>query len=339
LVDELLREVDALPTVAAVSVTTLLPFSGSGSSSVIIPEGYVAGPGESLLSPLQARVGPGYFATLGIPVVEGREFGWSDGPDQPNVMVIDRWLARRYWPDESPLGRRMIWGLVPGTDSIPADRIFTIVGVVETIKQNDLTAPDGEHVGAYYFPFRQAAPGNFAVVARAREGADASSLVAPVRDVVGRLDPELALFGVPTMEERVARSLITRRTPMTLLLVFAGVALFLAVIGIYGALAYSVTRRTREMGIRMAVGGDAGGIFGMVLREGLRITAVGLAFGIVVSFFLTGLVQSLLFGVQPLDLRVLAVVAAVLGAAAFVACALPAWRATRVSPMVALSAD
>jgi predicted permease len=337
--DEVVREIEALPSVEAVSVTTQIPFSGDNSNSVIFPEGYVPAPGESLLSPVQSWVGPGYFATLGIPVLEGREFEWADGPDGPNVLVIDRWLAKRYWPGESPLGRRMVFGGVPGADSVPEESLYTVVGVVETIKHGDLTAPAADHVGAYYISARYRAPGSFALVARARTGVTAASLTGPIRDVVTRLDPELAVFGVETMDDRIARSLVSRRTPMALLLVFAGVALFLAVIGIYGALAYAVTRRTREMGIRMAVGSDAGGIFGLILKHGLRVTAVGLVLGFVASLLLTGFVQSLLFGVQPLDWRVLAVVTAVLGGAALMACAVPAWRATRVDPMSALTTD
>lgn len=335
---ELVREVEALPGVEAASLTSQLPFSGNNSNSVIYPEGYVPAPGESLLSPAQNRVGVGYFATMGIEVLEGREFDSSDDPSGANVIVIDRWLADRYWPDESPLGQRLVEG-VPGMDSIPPENVHTIVGVVETIKQNDLTASEADHVGAYYFPALQQPPGGFALVTRARAEVAASTLSDPIRGVVGRLDPEMAPFGVETMEDRISRSLVSRRTPMALLLVFSGVALFLAVIGIYGALAYSVTRRRREMGIRMAMGSDAGGIFGLVIKQGLAVTAVGLIVGIVASLFLTGLVQSLLFGVQPLDWRVIATVAVVLGAAAFVACALPAWRATRVDPMVALTTE
>ena len=338
-VDELLREVEALPAVAAASVTSSLPFTDDLSSSVVFPEGYVPPAGESLLSPFQTWVGPGYFGTMQVELVEGREIGWSDGPDQPQVMVIDRWLARRYWPDRSPLGSRMLTGAPPGDPSITEANYFTIVGVVETIKQNDLTTPDAEHVGAYYLPIRQEPRGSLALVARAREGMDASTLTAGVHDVAARLDPELPLFGVETMDERVDRSLADRRTPMTLLVVFAAVALFLAVVGIYGALAYAVSRRTREMGIRMAVGGAAGDIFGLVLRQGLVVAGTGLAFGLLASVAVAGVVRTFLFGVRPLDPAVMAGVAAVLGGAALAACVLPAWRATRVDPIAALTPE
>src|SRR5690606_14487133 len=159
-------------------------------------------------------------------------------------------------------------------------------------------ASDAEHVGAYYTPVRQEANGYFALVARARDGFDAAALTPNVRAIVGRLDPDLALFDVQTMDERLANSLVDRRTPMTLLLVFAGVALFLAVIGIYGALAYAVARRRREMGIRMALGSGPREIFRLILGDGLRVTTIGLALGLGASGALAGLVSSFLFGVR-----------------------------------------
>jgi predicted permease len=337
--DELLREAEGIPGLAAASITSQLPFSGNNSSSVIFPEGYVPRPGESILSPYSTYVGPNYFSTMGIEVVEGREFDWTDGPGQPQVIIIDEWLAGRFWPDESPLGHRMVVNVVPGMEVADAN-LFTIVGVVETIKHNDLTAPEGEHVGAYYFSWRQASPTSFnSVVLRARQGIGASVLMPPIRRMVTRLDPELPLFDVQTMEERIATSLADRRTPMTLLIVFAGVALFLAVIGIYGALAYSVTHRMREMGIRIALGSAPADIFKLILGHGIRVAGVGLLIGILASAALGSAISSMLFGVRPLDPLVMAGVAAVLGAAALLACALPAWNATRVDPVSALTPE
>ncbi|MQA89205.1 MAG: FtsX-like permease family protein [Gemmatimonas sp.] len=336
-VGELLRDAQSVPALAAATVTSNVPFSGNESSSVIMPEGYTPPPGESFLSPLQTVVGPAYFQTMGIELLEGRDFDWSDGPDQTRAVVLDRWLARRYWPNESPLGRRMLVDAVPGDESITEENYYTVIGVVETIKQNDLTAPNEEHAGAYYFSALQRPRTSNALVARAREGADPSLLIPGIREVVSRIDPELPLFDVRTMDERIAESLADRRTPMTLLLVFAGVALFLAIIGIYGALAYTVTRRMREMGIRIALGSAPGGIFGLVLGHGIRIAVVGLLLGVLASAALTGVVGSLLFGIEPLDPLVLTSVALVLGASAIAACLVPAWHATRVDPITALT--
>jgi predicted permease len=337
--DGLLQELSVLTGVRAVSVTTQLPFGGDNSSSVIMPEGYEPRPGESILSPFQTMVGPGYFAALEIGLVEGREFEPGDGPDQPNVIVIDRWLARRYWPDESPLGRRMLFNAVPGDPSITEENYATVIGVVETIKHNDLTTPETAHVGAYYHPSRQRPPGSFVLVLRAEPGVDPTTLTAPTRDVLTRLDPELPLFGVQTLDERLTRSLAQRRAAMTLLVAFSGVALFLAVVGIYGALAYAVSRRRREMAIRLALGSAPRDLFGRVLGQGLTVAGAGLVLGVVGSAALAGVVRTLLFGVRPLEPAVLFAVAAVLGSAALLACALPAWRATRVDPVGALTSE
>lgn len=334
LVDELLREVRGLPGVQAAGVTSQLPFTGSNSSSVVMPEGYVPAPGESLLSPLQASVAPGYFEAMGIGLVDGRTFRDSDGPDVPNVMVIDEWLARRYWPDGSPLGDRMFNG-VPGMDSIPDDQIFTVVGVVKTIKHNDLTAPASEHVGAYYFPYDQA-PRSFLTLA-VRSGTDPAGLTPGLRRTLADIDPELPLFGVETMASRIDESLASRRAPLILLGVFAAVALLLAVVGIYGALAYSVSQRNREIGIRMAMGSAPNTVFRSVVMEGMRLVLLGLGVGAVAALLVTRLVQSMLFGVQATDPRVLVVVGVILALAALVACSVPARRATTVDPVRALA--
>ena len=334
--EELLRETEALPSVEDVALTSMLPFSGNGSSSVITPEGYVPPPGESLLSPFQNTVSPGYFETMGIPVVDGREFLPSDGPEDLQVLVIDEWLANRYWPDRSPLGQRMIYGAVPGMDDIPEEAYYTIVGVVGTVKQNDLTTPEAEHVGSYYFPLAQQPNAFGTVVARAASADDAPALAGEIRGILGRLDGELPLFGVQTLRDRIDQSLLQRRVPLILLSVFAGVALFLSVVGIYGALAYSVNQRRREIGIRMAMGSAPGEVFRAVVGQGLRVTGVGLVAGATAAFFLTRLIRSLLFEVQATDLRVILGVAGLLAVVGLAACIVPARRATTVNPVEAL---
>lgn len=165
------------------------------------------------------------------------------------------------------------------------------------------------------------------------------SLVEPVRRVVTRLDPELPFYGVETMQERINASLLDRRTPMLLLVIFAGVALFLAAVGIYGALAYSVTQRAREMGIRIAIGSSGAEVFGLVLKEGLRIVGVGLVLGGLGALGLVRLIQSLLYQVQPTDPAVMISVAALLAATGLAACVVPARRATRIDPVVALAGE
>lgn len=330
--DLLRAESEGVPALDDLAITTQLPFSGNNSNSVIMPEGYVPPPGESLLSPYQTNVGPRYFETLGIELVEGRTFLDTDGPGAPRVIVIDEWLANRYWPDRSPIGDRMVYGAVPGMDSIPEDALYTVVGVVGTIKQNDLTAPEAEHVGAYYFSYRQQPRPFMSLVATPRTG-PAAALASDLRALVARLDPELPLFSVQTMQNRIDESLAGRRVPMILLGVFAGVALFLAVVGIYGALAYSVTQRRREIGIRLAMGSSPGDVFRAIVGQGLRVTGVGLVVGAGAAWFLARLIQSLLFDVQATDPRALIAGAAVLLAAGVVACVVPARRATGVNPV------
>ena len=249
--------------------------------------------------------------------------------------MIDEWLANRYWPNGGAIGDRMVAGAVPGEDSIPPESLFTVIGIVETIKQNDLTTPASEHVGAYYFTYRQDSPRFMTVTARAAAG-DPAALTSNLRAAVTALDPDLPVFGVQTMQELIDESLIRRRAPLAVLGIFAAVALFLAVVGIYGALAYTVTQRTREIGIRMALGSAPGDVFRRVVGQGLRVTAAGLLLGGVAAFFLTRLIQSLLFGVQSTDVRVMAMVGVLLAGVALVACVIPARRATRVSPVEAL---
>jgi predicted permease len=333
--DELLAEIRSRPAVASASVTSMIPFSDNTSASLIQPEGYEMAPGESLLAPFQTIAGPGYFETLGIELLDGRTFQDSDGPDMPQVIVIDEWLANRYWPDGGALGDRMVWGTSPGVDSIPEENLFTVIGIVRTVKQNDLTTPAAEHVGAYYFTYRQQPAAFMTVVARAASG-EAGSLATDVRAAVAAMDADLPLFGVQTMEERIAESLVRRRTSLVLLGVFAVVALFLAVIGIYGALAYAVTQRTREIGIRMALGSAPTDVFRGVVGQGLGVTAVGLVIGGAAAWFLTRFIQSLLFGIEATDVRVVLAVAALLALVAAAACAIPARRATRVNPVEAL---
>ena len=333
--ETLMEEVRALPGVRNAAVTTTVPFSGNNSSSVILPEGYTPPPGESILSPYQTAVGTGYFETMGIPLREGRTFTPADGVNGQRTLILDEWLANRYYPQGDALGRRMIWGAVPGQET--EENIFTIVGVVGSIKQNDLTTPDAEHVGAYYVPYR-ANPSSFLTLVVRGEGRT-EALTSGIRDRVRELDPELPLHGIETMHGRIDESLATRRTPMLLLMGFSGIALLLATIGIYGVLAYLVAQQTREMGIRLALGSSAREIFALVVSRGAIVTGMGLGVGAVASVVGGRIMQSLLFGVEPLEPVVLMTVAVVLGLVALAACVVPAWQATRIDPVRALVAD
>ncbi len=329
---ELLREVRALPGVGRASITTMLPFSGSASSSVILPEGYLPQAGESLLSPFQNWVESDYFEALGIPLREGRTFDLQDHAGDQQVIIIDEWLANRYFPDESPIGRRMLWATLPGAEEDQSANLFTIVGVVGSHRQNNLV--ESQYVGSYWFPLAQDRRSFFTLLVKA--DGDPLTVVEPTREALKRIDPELAWFAVETLQEKIDRSLLDRRSPMLLLMIFAGVALFLAGIGVYGALAYSVTQRTREMGIRIAIGSSAGEVFGLVVGSGLKIVGIGLLLGGVGALGLVRLIQSLLFGVEPADPGVIGMVGLLLGMTGVLACLWPARRATRIDPVEAL---
>ena len=310
----------------------MLPFTGNNSSSVAMPEWYEPTPGESLLSPLQTWVGPEYFQVMDIDLISGRVFDASDGPDASNVIVIDQWLADRYWPDGDPVGDRMIWGSVPGAAEISEDNFYT---VVETIKHNDLTAPIDEHVGAYYFTYRQTPQSSLTLVVRSTT--ETAELTAMLREALSRSDPELPLYGIETMASRIDDSLGSRKVPLVLLGVFAFVALFLAVLGIYGALAYSVTQQNKEIGIRMAMGSTPEDIFRRVVRHGMTVTGLGLGVGVVAAMVLARLIQSLLFGIQATDARLMVTVAVTMAVVGLLGCLIPARRATRVDPVKVLT--
>jgi ABC-type antimicrobial peptide transport system permease subunit len=219
----------------------------------------------------------------------------------------------------------------------PANAVYYgVIGIVEPIQLRGLTNAY-DSVGAYYFPISQQARRgvDFAI----KTSGDPSGLVEPVRALLSELDPELPLFDVRSMEERITGSLTDRRTPMVLTMAFGIVALVLATVGIYGVLAYVVQMRTREIGIRVALGSDAAGIFRMILREGLAIATVGLAGGLAGALGLRRLIESQLYDVSSMDPSVVALVGVVLGVVVLFACALPARRATRIDPVVSLTQE
>jgi predicted permease len=334
--NRLLDRVRTLPGVQAAGVTNVLPLGTDFNDSVILAEGYVMSKGESLISPYSTRVSPGYFEAMNIPLKRGRFFTASDNERAPKVTIIDERLAARFFGQKDPIGRRL-WQpdkaeeLTRGPG--PTSRFFTIVGVVGNIRTRGLT--EKEPVGAYYFPVAQDTIRTMTLVARTT--GDPEGLTQSIRREVTAIDPELPFYGVRSMGERVSLSLLSRRTPMLLATLFACVALFLASLGIYGVLAYQVSQRRREIGIRLALGSDASRIFRLVVREGLMLLAIGVAAGFAGSFAIRRAMETQLFGVQAFDPLVLASVAALLGLVAFTACAVPARRAARIDPLIALT--
>jgi predicted permease len=333
-----LDTIRALPGVEAAGVSTFLPFSWDNNSNVIIPEGYVAVPGDSVVSSSMLNVTPGYLEALRVPLERGRLFTESDSADAPRVVIVDERLARRFWPNADPIGRRVYSPerpdqvVKPGPDT----KWMQVVGVVGAVKLKGLVEGEEARLGAYYLPYLQRVQRGigFAI----RTSGDPVHVTTAVRGALATLDPELQPFDVFTMTQRLERSLNPRRTPMLLSLAFGIVALLLASVGIYGVLAHQVSQRTREIGIRMALGSDGRGIMRLVLGEGVVLVLVGLTAGMAGALVLRGFIASQLYGIGPLDPIVILAVTGVLTLASLAACLGPARRAGRVDPATALRA-
>ncbi|PYR90770.1 MAG: ABC transporter permease [Acidobacteria bacterium] len=320
-----LDKVRSIPGVTSAGLTTNVPFNGNVSSGSYSIVGLNQAPGDPAPHGRQEVVGGEYFKAMQIPLVAGRLFGDGDTRDAPPVIVIDEYLVKKYFAARSPLGAQIQRGG-------PTSPKFTIVGVVGTINSIDLGQPVTKE--RIYYPATQAAPRTMALVLKT--GLDPQALVPQVRAAVREIDPEQPIADVRTLDQWVARSLQTRRTPMTLLALFGAVALVLSAIGIYGVLAFGVAQRVREFGIRQALGADRGSILSLVLTQGLRTAGAGIVLGVILAVLVTRYLESLLFGVTSRDPVVFAGVAAVLLGVAIAACYIPARRATEVDPMVAL---
>ena len=332
-----LARVRALPGVEAAGLSSHLPFSSEGSSSVIIPEGYVMKPGDSVVSPNQLYVSSGYLEALKVSLKRGRFFTDSDTPDAPRVVIIDERLAARFWPNQDPIGRRAYLPNQPSDVSSPGPTVtwLRVVGVIGAVKLTGLEEGENLRVGAYYQPYAQAPRRGVGFAIRTR--GDVTSNTLAVQRALAEVDPEVPLTDVSAMSERIEKSLNPRRAPMLLSLGFGAVALLLASIGLYGVLAYHVGQRTREIGIRMALGSDASGILRLILTEAASLVAVGLASGLAGALALRGAIAAQLFGVGALDPLVMVSAVLILGLTSLVACAGPARRAVHVNPLVALS--
>lgn len=334
---EAVRRVRALPGVKAAGATDSLPLGNSASASAILAEGYKARPGESLLAPAEVRVSDGYFEAIGAKLLAGRFFTERDGPGATRVIIVDDRLARRYWPDQNPLGRRMYRPSDDADEPAAITRkteFLTVVGVVSEMKLRNLTDSD-KLVGAYFIPLAQEPQDGLTFVLRT--DADPATLSGALRREVAAIDPQLPVFEMQPMSYWTDRSLANRRSPALLSIAFGFVALFLSAIGIYGVLAYLVTQRRKEIGIRVALGSNAAGVFRLILREGLVLVAAGLVVGGIGSFLMRRSLESQLFGVTASNPMVLLLVSAVLAVVALIACVVPARRATRIDPLIALT--
>jgi predicted permease len=330
--------VRAIPAVTQSGATNVLPLSGSHDDEVILAEGYQMKPGESIISPVAMKVTPGYFETMSIPMLKGRSFDERDSENAPRVVIVDERLAEHFWPNSDPVGRRMYF---PGNPQnlLKVDEHtvwLTVVGVAKTLRYENLE-DKGATVGGFYRPIAQDPDSSFTFALKT--AGDTDSAVRALRAEILRLDPDLAVFDVHSMSERIDLSLASRRTSMLLANAFGGVALFLATLGIYGVLAYLVAQRTREIGIRVALGSSRAAILSLVLREGFQLVVIGLILGVVGAASLQKFVATEVYAVRPLDPLILASVMALLAIVALAACALPARRAMLVDPIMALRSE
>ena len=330
--DEVFTALRSRPDVRAVAAANALPFSGIGGSRTFHIEGREPKRPEDQTEEQLRIVTDAYFATMKIPVVKGREFSDRDTLGGPRVALVNEALASKHWPSESPIGKRVAF-------SRDEPQWYEIVGIVGNVKHRGLDAADRPEL---YVPYRQPLFANWTVrpmYVAVRTAGDSLAVAATVRRQLARVDRDQPISDVRTMDERIGRSLAGRRFNMILLGAFAALALTLAAIGIYGVVAYSVTERTHEIGVRLALGAQRRDVMAMIVAQGMVMTAIGTAAGVVFALLLTRVMSSLLFGVSAADPVTFAAIPVLLGAVAFLACCIPARRATRVDPLVALRTE
>jgi putative ABC transport system permease protein len=294
-------------------------------------EGRVAPANGRSLSANFNPIGPDYFVTVGAPMIKGRQFTPQDDQDHPGVVIVNESFVRHYFPSEEPLGRRLKLAQPPRIWRDDRLSSFEIVGVVRDVKSAGLQA---ETEPTYYVPSTQTPLGDMLLLVRTTT--EPTSIVPALRQAVWTIDPNQPISDVNTMEQIVSDSIAKPRLNMTLMVLFGVLALVLAAVGIYGLLSYTVTQRTQEMGIRMALGAQVSDVLGLVLKQGMVLAIVGQAIGLAGAFALTRLIRGLLFGVTPTDVTIYAAVVGVLTTIALLACYLPARRATKVDPLKAL---
>jgi putative ABC transport system permease protein len=323
----LLERVAALPGVEAAGLISQLPLQTSGFNSTVIPEGQQFPPGQAPLAENRI-VTPGYFPALGIPLVRGRALDARDAEGDAPVILVNETLARRFWPDQDPIGRRIRRG---------DDSLLEVVGVVGDVRQVGLSQDARSEI---YLPPQERSVGNLRTASLVVKATSAAGpLAAAIHRAVEEVDPDQALYDVLPMTQVVASSIADRRLNLTLVGGFAAAALLLAALGVYGVISYTVAQSTREIGIRMSLGAQRHDVFRLVVGQGALLACVGMGFGLLGALGLTRLMASLLFTVGARDPVTFAAAPLVLLTVALLACALPALRATRVEPSVALRAE
>jgi putative ABC transport system permease protein len=326
--DQLTDALEGRPGIERAGTVGHLPLAGKSWSSQFQAEGWP--PDRVGFEIVHRRADPGYFEALGIPLVRGRMFDSSDGPDDPLVVVVNETFVREHFPGEDPIGQKIAYDRA----ATPESNWYEIVGIVGDQHQNS----PGQPVLAEVFENRNQDWGRFSWVVM-RTSVDPMSVVPTFRSVLRELDPLIPIATVRPLREVWLTSMVRERFILTLLGVFGAVALALAAVGVYGVTAQAARRRTQEIGIRMALGAAAPEVLSMLLRQTLGVVGLGLAVGLVATLLTTRVLSTLLFGVAPTDPRTLAAVVLLLGAVALLACYLPALRATRVDPVRSLRAE
>ena len=319
------RELESIPGVKDAALADALPFSANGGLSSFEIEGRVTPPNDPGPHGSIRLISPDYFSTLRIPLLRGRFFAPEDRGKTELVAIIDTTLARQYWPNEDPLGQHINFG-----DKSPW---MTIVGIVAHAKSSSLEADVKE--GFYFLPFAQSPNPGGEIVVRT-DSAHPENMAGAMQAAIRRVDPNQPLYDLKTMEQRVDGSLVGRRFLVVLLSIFAGLALLLAALGLYGVISYSVRLRTRELGIRVALGAERRDVLRLILGQGVRLAALGLILGLVATFIAGRALSSLLYGVSLFNPLTLLLTSLLLLATVLLASYLPAHWATKVQPMVAL---
>lgn len=326
--DRAIEQISAVPGVVSVGATTTVPLAGGGSTQPFSIEGRPTGTVAEQPMAQTRYITPDYFRAIGIPLRQGRFFSDGDRDKSVPVVIISEAMARRFWPGENPIGKRL-------TPSFHVEQgAREIVGIVGDVKASGL---DVDSAAMMYLPYKQSPRPFMSFVVRTASNPE--SLVQPVSKAIYSIDKEQALTDVQTMDQVLTSSLSGRRFNMTLLMTFAGVALVLAAVGVYGVMNYTVTLRKRELGIRMALGAGRMDVLRLVLGQGLKLTLIGVAAGLISAYALTRLMASLLYGVTATDYITFISISAVLIAVGVVASYVPARRATKVHPTIALRTE
>ncbi len=324
--DDVTREIGSLPGVRAVGATSHLPLSGANAGRGLTIEGRPAPPPDQGVSANYRLTCPGYFTALGIPIVRGRDFTAADTLGAPGAVIINQEMARRYFDGQEPIGQRMKLGRPDSKTPW-----MTIVGIVGDVRHFGLDNPIRREI---FRPYSQSVWPSMTITVKA--AIEPGTLAAPVKAALARIDPEQPVSTIRTMDNVLADSVSGRRFPMVLLTIFSGVALTLSAIGVYGVVSYLVSQRTREMGIRVALGAGRRQVVRLVVGHSMRPIAAGLLLGVGGAVWSARLLTTLLYSVRPTDPGVLAGIAAILGTTAAIACWVPARRAATVDPLVAL---